>query len=104
MVTTAAAKARHLTQPIIDLNGATRIAHTQTVKCSANGVEFALNQDRVAAVQVSALNEALAQRIRDGQAPKVKVYDKAAPSQRPVVMPTPEMQRTRDRAAPAPVR
>ena len=43
-------------------------------------------------------------RIRDGQVPKVKVYDKAAPSQRPVVVPTPEMQRTRDRAAPAPVR
>jgi len=36
--------------------------------------------------------------------PKVKVYDKAAPSQRPVVMPTPEMQRTRDRAAPTPAR
>ena len=34
----------------------------------------------------------------------MKVFDKAAPSQRPVVMPTPEMQRTRDRAAPAPVR
>ena len=46
----------------------------------------------------------LAQRIRDGQAPKVKVYDKTAPSRRPVVVPTPEMQRTRDRAAPAPVR
>ena len=40
------------------------------------------------------------QRIREGQAPKVKVYDKAAPSQRPIVMPTPEVQRTRERAAP----
>jgi hypothetical protein len=56
-----------------------------------------------AAVMVAA-TEKLAQRIRDGQAPKVKVYDKAAPSQRPVVVPTPEMQRTRDRAAPVPVR
>ncbi len=56
-----------------------------------------------AAVMVAA-TEKLAQRIRDGQAPKVKVYDKAAPSQRPAVMPTPEMQRSRDRAAPAPVR
>jgi hypothetical protein len=42
----------------------------------------------------------LAQRIRQGLVPKVKVYDKAAPSQRPVVMPTPEVQRTRERAAP----
>ncbi|MBT9598566.1 MAG: hypothetical protein IV094_21460 [Vitreoscilla sp.] len=53
---------------------------------------------------MAAATEKLAQRIRDGQVPKVKVYDKAAPSQRPVVAPTPEMQRTRDRAAPAPVR
>jgi len=53
---------------------------------------------------MAAATEKLAQRIRDGQVPKVKVYDKAAPSQRPVVMPTPEMQRTRDRAAPAPAR
>jgi hypothetical protein len=42
----------------------------------------------------------LAQRIREGQTPKVKVYDKAAPSQRPVVMPPPEVQRTRERSAP----
>jgi hypothetical protein len=56
------------------------------------------------AAVMAAATEKLAQRIRDGQVPKVKVYDKAAPSQRPVVMPTPEMQRTRDRAAPAPVR
>jgi hypothetical protein len=51
------------------------------------------------AVMVAA-TEKLAQRLRDGQAPKVKVYDKVAPSQRPVVMPVPEVQRTRDRAAP----
>lgn len=56
------------------------------------------------AAVLAAATEKLAQRVRDGQVPKVKVYDKAAPSQRPVVMPTPEMQRTRDRAAPAPVR
>ena len=56
------------------------------------------------AAVMAAATEKLAQRIRDGQVPKVKVYDKAAPSQRPVVMPTPEMQRTRDRAAPTPVR
>ncbi len=49
---------------------------------------------------MAAATEKLAQRIRDGQAPRVKVYDKAAPSQRPVVMPTPEVQRTRERAAP----
>ena len=49
---------------------------------------------------MAAATEKLAQRIREGQAPKVKVYDKAAPSQRPVVMPAPEVQRTRERAAP----
>mgnify|MGYP000695118805 CR=1 FL=1 len=49
---------------------------------------------------MAAATEKLAQRLRDGQAPKVKVYDKAAPSQRPVVVPVPEVQRTRDRAAP----
>jgi len=56
------------------------------------------------AAVMAAATEKLAQRVRDGQAPKIKVYDKAAPSQRPVVTPTPEMQRTRDRAAPAPAR
>jgi len=49
---------------------------------------------------MAAATEKLAQRLRDGHAPKVKVYDKAAPSQRPVVMPVPEVQRTRERAAP----
>lgn len=49
---------------------------------------------------LAAATEKLAQRIRDGQAPRVKVYDRAAPSQRPVVMPQPEVQRTRERAAP----
>lgn len=53
---------------------------------------------------MTAATEKLAQRIRDGQVPKVKVYDKAAPSQRPVVMPTPEPQRMRERAAPVPAR
>ncbi len=48
--------------------------------------------------------EKLAERIRNGQAPKVKVYDKAAPSQRTVAVPTPEKQRSRDRAMPAPAR
>jgi Large polyvalent protein-associated domain 7 len=53
---------------------------------------------------MAAATEKLAQRIRDGHVPKVKVYDKSAPSQRPVVVPTPEMQRTRDRAALSPTR
>lgn len=53
---------------------------------------------------MAAAAEKLAQRIRDGQVPKVKGYDKAAPSQRPVAVPTPELQRSRERAAPAPVR
>ena len=50
---------------------------------------------------MAAATEKLAQRIRDGQSvPRVKVYDKAAPSQRPVVVPTPEVQRSRERAVP----
>ncbi len=49
---------------------------------------------------LASATEKLTQRIRDGQAPRVKVYDKAAPSQRPIVMPTPEAQRSRERAAP----
>jgi hypothetical protein len=53
---------------------------------------------------MAAATEKLAQRVRDGQAPKVRVYDKAAPSRRPLTVPTPEMQRSRERAAPAPVR
>jgi Large polyvalent protein-associated domain 7 len=49
---------------------------------------------------MAAAAEKLAQRMRDGQAPRVKVYDKIAPSQRPIVVPVPEVQRTRERAAP----
>jgi hypothetical protein len=49
---------------------------------------------------MAAATEKLAQRMRDGQVPKVKVYDKAAPSQRPAVVPMPEAQRTRERATP----
>ena len=49
---------------------------------------------------MAAATEKLAQRLRDGQALKVKVYDRAAPSQRPVVVPVREVQRTRERSAP----
>jgi hypothetical protein len=49
---------------------------------------------------MAAATEKLAQRTRDGQSLKVKVYDKNAPSQRPVVAPKQEQQRTRERAAP----
>ena len=49
---------------------------------------------------MAAATEKLAQRVREGQTLKVKVYDKAAPSQRSVVTPTSEVQRIQDRAAP----
>jgi hypothetical protein len=55
--------------------------------------------DKQRAAVMAAATEQLAQRLRDGQSLKVKVYDKAAPSQRPVVVPTPDVQRSRDRAA-----
>lgn len=49
---------------------------------------------------MAAATEKLAQRERDGQTFKVKVFDKTAPSQRPTMVPTAEVQRTRERAAP----
>ena len=49
---------------------------------------------------MAAAAENLAQRLRDGQTHKVKVLDKSAPSQRPAVLPTPEVQRARERSAP----
>ena len=51
---------------------------------------------------MTAAADKMAQRAREGQPlPKVKIYDKAAPSQRTVITPTPDMQRPRERAAPA---
>jgi hypothetical protein len=50
---------------------------------------------------MKAAAENLAQRTRNGQTHKVKVYDTSAPSQRQAVTPpTREVQRTRERAAP----
>lgn len=57
-------------------------------------------EKRREAIMVAA-TEKLAQRIREGQVPKVRLYDKNAPSQRTVVAPQPEQQRRRERAAPA---
>jgi hypothetical protein len=45
--------------------------------------------------------EQLARRVREGQTLKVKVYDPAAPSHRPGSTPTRDINRDRDRAAPA---
>lgn len=53
---------------------------------------------------MAAAAEKLGQRVRSGQDLKVKVYDAAARSQRPVVTPSHEIQRTRERTAPAPAR
>lgn len=51
---------------------------------------------------MKAATENLAQRLRNGQTHKVKVYDKAAPSQRPsITPPTREIQRTREQATPS---
>ena len=51
------------------------------------------------AVMASA-EQNLARRLSQGQTLKVKVFDKDAPSQRTVAVPTREVQRTHDRAAP----
>jgi hypothetical protein len=51
---------------------------------------------------MSAAADNLAKRLQAGQTLKVKVFDRAAPSQRPVAVPTlaPEAQRNPERAAP----
>jgi len=51
------------------------------------------------AIMVAA-TENLARRMAAGEMHRVKVYDKAAPQQRPVIRPAPEQQRGRERAAP----
>ncbi|MCP5272059.1 MAG: hypothetical protein H6932_12610 [Burkholderiaceae bacterium] len=53
---------------------------------------------------MAAAAEQLARRTREGKAPSVRIYDRSAPSQRPSLQPTPELQRGRERAMPAPVR
>ena len=101
-------------EPARDAAGDKAAGTSPTEKGSARGsggrkavlvaIEAVLVAKRVPEKQreavMAAAAEKLAQRMRDGQAPKVKVYDKAAPSQRPVVVPMPEVQRTRERAAP----
>lgn len=54
---------------------------------------------RAAVLEVA--NEKLAQRLRAGITPKVKVYDKAAEPQRTPTTPVPEQAHARDRAAPS---
>lgn len=49
---------------------------------------------------MAAAAENLARRLREGQVHKVKVFDKSAPSQRAPVVPTREVQRAQERAAP----
>jgi hypothetical protein len=49
---------------------------------------------------MTAAADNLAKRLAAGEVHKVKVFDKAAPQQRPVVRPTPEPQRVQERAAP----
>ena len=67
-------------------------------------LEAVLVAKRVPAIQreavMAAATESLARRLAAGQTHKVKVFDRTADPQRPVVRPTPEQQRTRERAAP----
>ena len=42
----------------------------------------------------------LAERLRKGETHRVKVYDHSSPSQRPVVAPTRDVHRNRERPAP----
>jgi hypothetical protein len=95
-------------------DGLATAAPTQVAKESVRGgggrkavlaaLEAVLVAKGVSAIQreavMTAAAEKLAQRLRNGEIHKVKVYDATAPSQRPVVMPAQEVQRTRERAAP----
>lgn len=56
-------------------------------------------EKRREAIMVAAADN-LAKRLAAGEVHKVKVYDKAAPQQRPVVQPVPERQRAQERATP----
>jgi hypothetical protein len=86
-------------------NGSARGASRKAVLAAIEAVLVAQRVPEARRVAVmAAAAEQLAQRLRDGRAPQVKVYDKAAPSQRPVVVTKPEPQRSRDRAAPSPSR
>jgi len=101
-------------EPARDASGENAAGAAPTEKGSARGgggrkavlaaIEAVLVAKRVPEKQreavMAAATEKLAQRHRDGQAPKVRVYDKAASPQRTVVMPAPDVQRTRERAAP----
>lgn len=49
---------------------------------------------------MAAAADNLTKRLAAGEVHKVKVYDKAAPQQQPVVRPAPEQQRARERTAP----
>jgi hypothetical protein len=60
--------------------------------------------DTQRAAVMAAATEKLAHRTRETTTAKVRVYDLAAPSQRPPMAPQPEMARSRDRAGPAPAR
>lgn len=50
---------------------------------------------------MTAAADNLAQRLSRGEVHKVKVYDHAAPAQRPAMSPEPQPQRNRERAAPS---
>jgi hypothetical protein len=56
--------------------------------------------DRQRAAVMAAAAENLAKRIRNGETHRVKVYDRSAPSQRPQVAPTRDVQRARERGGP----
>lgn len=99
-------------EPARDRNPETAAAPTEKVSARGSGgrkavlaaIEAVLIARNVPERQrnavMAAAGEKLAQRLREGQTPKVKLYDKAAPSQRPVIAPAREVQRTPERAAP----
>ena len=50
---------------------------------------------------MAAAAENLAARIRKGETHRVKIYDKSAPAQRPLLAPTRDLKRERERDLPA---
>lgn len=85
-------------------NSSARGGDRKTVLAAIDAVLVAKGVSELRRTAVlAAATEQLAQRARSGKVPRIKVYDKTAPSQapRPAQVAAPELARGRDRAPPA---
>jgi hypothetical protein len=82
----------------IDGSGSSGSRKTVLAAIEAVLVAQRVPEKRREAIMAAAADN-LAKRLAAGEVHKVKVYDKAAPQQQPVVRPAPEQQRARERTA-----